>query len=46
MTEAYIEGKVDVETKELCKLLKEHNELLKHQNNILITISDVLRSRL
>ena len=45
MSEAYVEGKVDVETRELSKLLKEHNELIKHQNNILLNISETLKKR-
>ena len=42
MTEAIIEGKVDVTNKELCSLLKEHNALIRHQNTILSKILDTL----
>ena len=45
MTEAIIEGRVDVSNKELCELLREHNALLKHQNTILSHLSDVLEGR-
>lgn len=46
MTEAIIEGKVDVHNKELCELLREHNVLLKHQNTILSHMLDTLKGRL
>ena len=33
--DANIEGKVDVSNDKLVKVVKEHNELIKHQNTIL-----------
>ena len=43
MTEAYIEGSVDIKNRELVELLKQHNKLLVHQNTILSNIHDVLK---
>lgn len=45
MTEAIIEGTVDVKNKEICDLLRERNALLKHQNTILSLILENLTGR-
>lgn len=45
MTEAIIEGTVDVKNRELCELLREQNILLKHQNTLLSMINETLTRR-
>ena len=45
MTEAFIEGSVDVTNIKLNKLLKEHNQLINEQNTILERIVELLEER-
>ena len=45
MTEAIIEGSVSIKNKEIVELLKQRNELLKHQNTILSNMYDLMRAR-
>ena len=46
MPEAIVEGKVEIENKELLEMLRLHNELLKHQNTILSNMYELMRVRL
>ncbi len=39
----YIDGNVHIRNEEVVELLRQHNELLKHQNTILSLMVDVLR---
>ena len=43
MTEAIIDGRVEISNKELIEMLRQNNALLKHQNTILSLIADSLR---